>query len=52
MMLDTKAVIEAKVVSCLQLAPQLLVALRRGHARFLPHMSEMRKFHNDMASLL
>src|SRR5215471_3465838 len=52
MMLDAKAVIKAEFVSHLQLAPQLLVALRRGHASLIPHMGKMRKFHNDMASFL
>src|SRR2546427_12175321 len=50
MMLDAKAVIKAELVSHLKLAPQLLVALRRGHTSFIPHMGEMRKFHNGIAS--
>lgn len=52
MMLDTKTLIQAHLVSHLQLAPQLLVALRRGHASFTPHMGKMRKFHTDIASFL
>jgi len=52
MMLDTKAIIKAALVSHFQLAPQLLVALCRCQASFIPHMSEMCKFHNDIASFL
>ena len=44
MVLDTEAEVEAEVVAVRKLAPELLVALMRSHARFAPDMGEMGEF--------
>jgi hypothetical protein len=47
---DAKAVIEAERVARLQLTPQLLVALVRGHPRFAPNMRKMGELHGATTS--
>ena len=50
-MLDAEAVIEAELVAQHELAPQLLVALRRRHAGLAPNMGEMGKLHRASSFL-
>src|ERR1700720_2612645 len=45
MMLDREAIIEAQFVAKLELAPKLLVALRRAHAGLAPDVGEVGKLH-------
>src|SRR5215469_6477237 len=45
MVFDAEAVVEANVVAHLKFAPQLLIALMRGHPRLTPDMRKMREFH-------
>ncbi len=45
MMLDAEAEVEAELVAELQFAPELLVALVRGHAGLAPDVGEMGEFH-------
>ncbi len=45
MVLDAEAIVEAEVVAERELAPELLVALVRGHTGLAPDMGEVREFH-------
>src|SRR5512140_2706598 len=49
-MFDAEAVVEAKVVAQLKLAPQLLITLVRAHARFAPDMRKMRELHEAVSA--
>jgi len=44
-MLDAETVVEAELVAELKLAPELLVALMRGHVGLAPDMGEVSEFH-------
>ena len=48
MMLDAEAVVEAEVVAERKLAPELLVALMRGHVGLAPDMGEVGEFHREV----
>ena len=48
MMLDAEAVVEAEVVAERKLAPELLVALVRGHVGLAPDMGEVGEFHRGV----
>jgi len=47
MMLDAKTKVEAQFIAGRQLTPKLLVALRGGHAGFVPDMGEVGELHGD-----
>src|SRR5262245_29597944 len=44
-MLNGETKVETELVAGFELAPQLFVSLRHGHARLVPHMREVREFH-------
>ena len=52
MMLDTEAIVEAEVVAERKLAPELFVALVRGHVGLAPDMGEVGEFHGEVIPML